>query len=526
MAELVTKSEAEWRSAALQRMLGVEGFDVVVVCTGTEWQAKFWQARLERGKGYVIPASCEVVCVHEDWKSGGAGNGLGTLYAMRKAAAAYDGDVVAKLNAGEVSVAIYHTAGKGTRLAPLPGAENNNKPGVKLPASAPVGEGGASVPLTILESVIKQTGVYAACRKGRLSVFWGDQIFVPTLATSYEVTAHADILCMLAAMPSAEEWKEKGLEKYGLVAVSKSGAACQIEKVDHATALSMTASLGEITAVGTSLGSFSVSAELLALLDAEFDAELVAKTASLDTDPHFWMPMTLPVDAYCALMAKKGVEASEAQAHHARVQAMLSKFDMNGKHALGPVDVGANAYWWDYGQLKLYLKNAFRLIEPTVEAEAMRSFLGVKLGGFGDNSVATACKLGPDSTAVGSVLANVTCGRLVADSAIVVNCTAKKIVAGKSAIAYNVVDDSDEGLVLEDGDVVTDVTQPDGSTLRQKSRIDVDGGKAWKITVLDNKFSFEQVYKANLTTDIIQTSKLNADAHAKLAAGLDIAIET
>ena len=32
------------------------------------------------------------------------------------------------------TVAIYHTAGKGTRLAPLPGAENNNKPGVKLPS--------------------------------------------------------------------------------------------------------------------------------------------------------------------------------------------------------------------------------------------------------------------------------------------------------------------------------------------------------------------------------------------------------
>ena len=29
-----------------------------------------------------------------------------------------------------MSVAIYHTAGKGTRLAPLPGAENNNKPGL------------------------------------------------------------------------------------------------------------------------------------------------------------------------------------------------------------------------------------------------------------------------------------------------------------------------------------------------------------------------------------------------------------
>ena len=42
-------------------------------------------------------------------------------------------DVPAMLQAGK-SMAIYHTAGKGTRLAPLPGAENNNKPGVKLPA--------------------------------------------------------------------------------------------------------------------------------------------------------------------------------------------------------------------------------------------------------------------------------------------------------------------------------------------------------------------------------------------------------
>jgi len=60
-----------------------------------------------------------------------------------------------------------------TRLAPLPGGENNNKPGVKLPATLTVG--GERVPLTILEAVLKQTGVYAPMRKGRLSVFWGDQ---------------------------------------------------------------------------------------------------------------------------------------------------------------------------------------------------------------------------------------------------------------------------------------------------------------------------------------------------------------
>jgi hypothetical protein len=45
---------------------------------------------------------------------------------------------------------------------------------VKLPSTVSVG--GASVPLTILEAVLKQTGVYAPSRKGRLSVFWGDQV--------------------------------------------------------------------------------------------------------------------------------------------------------------------------------------------------------------------------------------------------------------------------------------------------------------------------------------------------------------
>jgi hypothetical protein len=76
-------------------------------------------------------------------------------------------DLDALLSGGK-SVAMFHTAGKGTRLAPLPGSESNNKPAVKLPGLVDVD--GSSVPLTILEGVIKQTGVYAASRGGRLSV--------------------------------------------------------------------------------------------------------------------------------------------------------------------------------------------------------------------------------------------------------------------------------------------------------------------------------------------------------------------
>lgn len=77
-------------------------------------------------------------------------------------------------NTAQISVGLYHTAGKGTRLAPMPGSENNNKPGVKLAVTADIN--GKPCPLTILESVVKQTGVYGKSRKGRLSVFWGDQV--------------------------------------------------------------------------------------------------------------------------------------------------------------------------------------------------------------------------------------------------------------------------------------------------------------------------------------------------------------
>lgn len=191
-------------------MVPDQGYDVTIVCCSDTAQATFWQDRLEKGKGTVVPSSSCVLAVDEDWP-GGAGNFLGTLYAWQKACAKrkeQGGDLAAELAAGS-SVAIFHTAGKGTRLAPLPGAENNNKPGVKLP-----GPGAPS----ILECVIRQTGAYASSRSGRLSVFWGDQIFVPSLAAEYQPRHHADIICALGPMPGADEWAERGLHKYGLIA--------------------------------------------------------------------------------------------------------------------------------------------------------------------------------------------------------------------------------------------------------------------------------------------------------------------
>merc|ERR1711908_135884 len=140
------------------------------------------------------------------------------------------------LQAGK-SCVMLHTAGKGTCLAPLPVSENNNKPGVKLPGKLEIGV--ETVLLTILEAVIIQTSIYAARAKGRLSVYWGDQVFVPTEAFDVAPTHHADILAQLGDTPSAQEWAERGLEKYGLIAVAADGNASQMEKVTHETAMSI-----------------------------------------------------------------------------------------------------------------------------------------------------------------------------------------------------------------------------------------------------------------------------------------------
>ena len=136
--------------AALSVMTDAENpalYDVTIVCTTDDYQAAYWTKRLSDGVCNSPSADSDspfplVLAVSEDWSAGGAGNGLGTLYAYTKAAKlaseAHGVDLDAQLRGGKISAALYHTAGKGTRLAPLPASENNNKPGVVSTSSGAV----------------------------------------------------------------------------------------------------------------------------------------------------------------------------------------------------------------------------------------------------------------------------------------------------------------------------------------------------------------------------------------------------
>lgn len=120
--------------AAVEAMTKAENrFDVTIICTTDDHQAEFWMSKLDiQEEGKQFPC---VLAVSEDWGGSGAGNGLGTLYAWKKAcdyATEHKSnmDLAKLLSEGKISAALYHTAGKGTRLAPMPASENNNKPGV------------------------------------------------------------------------------------------------------------------------------------------------------------------------------------------------------------------------------------------------------------------------------------------------------------------------------------------------------------------------------------------------------------
>lgn len=132
-------SAARFEEAVTAMTLPENRFDVTIICTTDDHQANFWMTKLKHGASNVGDDSVFplVVAVSEDWiDPSGAGNGLGTLYAWKKAcdyaknSCPGNPDLESLLLEGTISAAIYHTAGKGTRLAPLPASENNNKPGV------------------------------------------------------------------------------------------------------------------------------------------------------------------------------------------------------------------------------------------------------------------------------------------------------------------------------------------------------------------------------------------------------------
>lgn len=462
-------------------MLPKISMDVIIVVTSNSQQEAFWQERL------TAPASnhfhsAKIVVVHEDWP-GGAGNGLGTLYAYQKAIAKakklYGIDLAYEQENG-AAIAMYHTAGKGTRLAPLPGSEGNNKSAVKLPSLQD------SIFVTILESVIRQTSLYAEGRRGRLSVFWGDQIFIPASAP-IPSTHHADILGCLAPLPTREEWNAKGLSRYGLLAVARDGKTKLLDKVSYNTIQRLIEEgvVAHDTLFGTSLGSFSVSFELLCCLLEEFSAELSSRNGKLDSDPHLWMPMTLDERIYVEAMSAKGMSEDDAKRHHKRMQKLGNNF------FLETIDVGQGSYWWDFGSIKTYYNNCLKLTNHDAEGAAMRTFFGgSQYFDIDQNSYVQGCQIRSGNIR-NSVLIGVQAEHLDISDTVIINSCLTDLKAN-DCLLYNVKEP--HILAPESGTVRADVPNSD---IQMLSHVNRDGSRDWNECLNGNIFSYAELYSLN-----------------------------
>ena len=190
---------------------------------------------------------------------------------------------------------------------------------------------------------------------------------------------------------------------------------------------------------------------------------------------------------------------------------------------------------WDYGQLQLYVNNNKKLLlgDDDHEAATMRAFFGVAAGRVSADSTVGAgvavsggscvasSKVGSGSVA-GSLLSSVNAASVTCEGAILVNVTAKSIRVAPGCVVYNVATAGD--LVLDEaGSVLT--TALLGGTggavdeVPMRSRVDLDGGKAWKEAVLANAKSFEQVYEANSDADVGAMEAHSKGLHAAAAAG-------
>ena len=481
------------------------GMDIVIICAAAAQQAAFWLQRLNETKGKLLKAEALVMAVWEDWPNG-AGNGLGTLYAYQqacsKAKAEWGIDIAQRLEAG-ASVAIYHTAGKGKRLSPLTFSENCDKPAIKLPGFIELHN--PTHFLTILEAVIKQTAIYAPAQAGRLSVFWGDQIFIPSTSCDFSPKHHIEILAKLIAFPEEKEWKTQNYDKYGLIALEKNGKTYQVDKCSYETIQHMIKE-GKISiegGVGLSLGSFSLSTTVLKALLQEFSSELAQKSAKMDCEPFFWMPGCLDAETYLDIMQTKNITLDVAVQHYARMQHFFKALENCSQHLgaspIGCVDAGQSSYWWDYGTIQTYYANVMKLLEKNHEADIMRTFFNLTASEpcaqaltIDKQSCLINCQI--DSGIIeNSILLGVKAHSVHISHSLVMNSSMPQLT-GCNCLVYNVVDEA--GLCMDQQSIRADALIPStGEHVALHSHLSYNGEKDWNVRLPSNRYSYEELYQ-------------------------------
>lgn len=489
------------------------GVDVLIVCSSTPLETTFWKKRLNSLRGQLYKEQALLIVVEEDWP-GGAGNALGTLYAFqqayKKAKTIHNVDLLEAMQKG-LSIALYHTAGKGTRLAPLTSSEGNSKSKVKLPSYLRLNE--TLQPMTLLEATIKQSHLYAQAHQKRLLVFWTDQLFIPTQLPQKPWT---DIAIFGQCLPALteKEWIQRSLHKYGLLVSEKNQSTKQYEKLDFNAFQDIYSNdpQQQIDEIALSLGCFSLSCKILEQLLILFEPELTEKKGKLDTDPHLWMPLSLDYDIYKTILEKKGFTSQFIKTHYIRLQ----NFKEKNKNLcqISIQNVGKECFWFDYGNLSAFYKNILKLTNNSQESELLKQFFlknschNSNLGFVesDSSSIMMNCNI-QQGTIKNSVLIGVTAQEINVENTVLIDVSALSI-QGCFGMLYNVKEPG--SITLAKDQVRADVfISKDPGHVQLHQSIHNLPDNHWKTLLSNNLFSYEEIFNLNLQEQPEKTKSLS-----------------
>ncbi|MDD5551813.1 MAG: hypothetical protein PHI88_01485 [Candidatus Pacebacteria bacterium] len=454
-----------------------QGFDIVIIVSSNN-NSKYWERRLRYTRKEILPKKTKIICIEEKWKDeDGAGQLLGTLNAIKFIKSKLN--IEKELRKGK-TVAMYHTAGKGKRMAPLSGTEKNNKPAIKLPK--PIKVGNKNNLISLLEAVIYSTQIFAKSREGRLCVFWGDQIIIPSRISKIETKSPVEIFGVKQRIKLSKKIWEENWKMYGILIPQKENAL-QRDKLSWQEIIkikrkgTLKEKNGKIGFL-KSAGCFSINLEFLKSLLQEFSKDLENKNKKIDTDPGLWMPITIE-------------KPKEGKNYWERINNFKKRFILNtgNKNIISAKDLGKNTIFWDYGNISCYYKNILKIIEKSKEGKVARLFFGVEKY-FKNNSLFVNSKT--KGITKNSVILNSEIKSANLQNSIVINSKIKK-VKGKNMLLYY-IQEKDEIKTLKD-EIITDIKIKDGEIIRMKTKISRDSKEDWEVKLPENPLSYSEIEK-------------------------------
>ena len=463
-------------------------FDYVVVVVGEDREVR--KLELSPPPNDVLRHSTFVPVPESAW-NGAAGNGLGTLFAIKNASAAIrkkiGKDLVEEVKCGK-SVLIVHTAGKGTRN--LLTRTCKNKALIEVPKH------------TLLEGVIKQFQDFAI--PSRILVTWGDQflLFVDSAEELRDCAQKTQVMLFGLKTTLTEEVARN----YGIQIVQCTGeAGCELLDFDDTRNYELAKrklQKRKGSEVMVNMGMFALSGVIAERMLEAFNDNLKIREGKFNSDElwQLWISSESEAEA----------EVEVEEDYWLRERAEIIKNEVAEPLALiKSFPLSAKTVWLDYGTNESYYENMMRILDPDDVGQRMRAFLGVDV-----SSVKNGCAIldsvhetveFENGLVKSSVLLNSTAKHAQLEHACVINSKLNKI-QGKNCVIYNVVDYA--SIEVEDCFLV-DVFHPSKGRIRLKMRFGEEKGakeKWWSARLPENEYSLSEV--ADMMKDVSEDEML------------------